>query len=118
MPKKLKSARRKRSAPRAPRRRLASDQVAQGRARETALAELVHDVRTPLTGILALSELLAVSELPERERGWAKTIKSIAEHLTLLTSLIVDAVRSDAKGLVLRQELMHPRQIAEAIGAS
>ena len=89
-----------------------------GRSLETALAELAHDVRTPLTGILALSELLAVSELPERERGWAKTIKSIAEHLTLLTSLIVDAVRSDAKGLVLRRELMRPRQLAEALGAS
>ena len=92
--------------------------VPRGRSLETALAELAHDVRTPLTGILALSELLAVSELPERERGWAKTIKSIAEHLTLLTSLIVDAVRSDAKGLVLRRELMRPRQLAEALGAS
>ena len=31
---------------------------------ETALAALAHDIRTPLTGILALAELLAASDLP------------------------------------------------------
>ena len=116
MPKKVKPARRKRTVQRAPRRRRAT--ASRGRSLETALAEFAHDVRTPLTGILALSELLSVSELPERERGWAQTIKSTAEHLTLLTSLIVDAVRKEAKGLVLRQELMRPRQLADALGAS
>ena len=40
-------------------------------ADETALATLAHDIRTPLTGILALSELIAAADLPERERQWA-----------------------------------------------
>ena len=35
---------------------------------ETALAAFAHEVRTPLTGILAISNLLATSELDERER--------------------------------------------------
>ena len=39
------------------------------RAIETALAGLAHDIRTPLTGILALAELLRASDLPDRERG-------------------------------------------------
>ena len=38
---------------------------------EAALASLAHDIRTPLTGILALAELLAASDLGERERRWA-----------------------------------------------
>jgi two-component system, sensor histidine kinase len=88
------------------------------RAIEATLAELAHDIRTPLTGILALGELLAASELADRERGWAVAIKSTAEHLALLTSLIVDAVRADAKGLVLRREFMRPRRFAEAVAAS
>ncbi|HYS47444.1 MAG TPA: histidine kinase dimerization/phospho-acceptor domain-containing protein, partial [Xanthobacteraceae bacterium] len=41
------------------------------RAIDAALAALAHEVRTPLTGILALSELIAASDLPARERGWA-----------------------------------------------
>ena len=73
---------------------------------EATLADLAHEIRTPLTGILALGELLATSGLGERERGWANAIKSTAEHLAMLTSLIVDAARSDAKGLTLRRELI------------
>ena len=88
------------------------------RAIEATLADIAHEIRTPLTGILALGELLATSELGERERGWATAIKSTAEHLALLTSLIVDAARADAKGLVLRRELIRPRRLADALAAS
>src|SRR4029077_4666968 len=88
------------------------------RAIEATLADIAHEIRTPLTGILALGELLTTSELGERERGWAAAIKSTAEHLALLTSLIVDAARADAKGLVLRRELIRPRRFAEVRAAS
>jgi CheY-like chemotaxis protein len=91
---------------------------ASARAVEATLAELAHEIRTPLTGILALGELLTTSELGKRERGWAAAIKSTAEHLTMLTSLIVDAARADAKGLVLRRELIRPRSLAEALAVS
>jgi two-component system, sensor histidine kinase len=85
---------------------------------EGTLADLAHEIRTPLTGILALGELLVTSELGERERGWATSIKSTAEHLSLLTSLIVDAARTGAKGLVLRRELIRPRRFAAALAAT
>lgn len=86
------------------------------RAAEAALAGIAHDIRTPLTGIVALAELLAASNLGEREREWAKAVKSGADHLAGLTSLIVDAVKSDAAGLVLRSEPFSPRALAEAVG--
>jgi signal transduction histidine kinase len=105
MPKTRTSARKHR-AKRTARRRARAPQA---RAIEATLADIAHEIRTPLTGILALGELLATSELGERERGWATAIKSTAEHLALLTSLIVDAARADAKGLVLRRELIRPR---------
>ena len=34
---------------------------------QAALAAFAHEVRTPLTGILAISDLLATSDLGERE---------------------------------------------------
>ncbi|MBK5961380.1 hybrid sensor histidine kinase/response regulator [Rhodoplanes elegans] len=71
---------------------------------ERLLASLAHEIRTPLTGILAISELLAMSPLGTRERGWVEALKSSAEHLTALTSLIVDGARAGEKGLVLRHE--------------
>src|SRR5436305_12764000 len=88
------------------------------RALEATLAALAHDIRTPLTGILAMSELLLTSGLGERERGWAAAIKSTAEHLATVTSLIVDAARAEAKGLVLQCARFQPRQLAEALGAA
>src|SRR5688572_11332909 len=88
------------------------------RAIETTLAELAHEIRTPLTGILALGELLATAGLPPREREWAMAIKTTGEHLTMLTSLIVDAVRADTRGLVLRRDLIRPRAFAQSLAAS
>jgi CheY-like chemotaxis protein/nitrogen-specific signal transduction histidine kinase len=117
MPKTRKSvAKRVRRSKHAPPRRRAP--APNARAIKATLAELAHDIRTPLTGILALGELLAASALGERERGWAVAIKSTAEHLALVTSLIVDAARADAKGLVLRREHMQPRRFADALAAS
>jgi two-component system, sensor histidine kinase len=86
------------------------------RAIEASLAGIAHDIRTPLTGVLALAELLASSDLGERERQWANAIKSGAEHLAALTTLIVDAAKVDATGLTLRREPFSPRRLAEAVG--
>ena len=65
---------------------------------EAALAAFAHEVRTPLTGILAISDLLATSDLDERERRWVDTIKAGAEHLASLATLFVDAARSNGAG--------------------
>ena len=61
---------------------------------EAALAAFAHEVRTPLTGILAISDLLATSDLDERERRWVDTIKAGAEHLASLATLFVDAAQA------------------------
>jgi two-component system, sensor histidine kinase len=83
------------------------------RATEAALAAFAHDIRTALTGILALGELLASSGLGERERRWAVGIKTSAEHLASLTTLVIDAAKSDAGGLVLQQQPFRPRRLVE-----
>src|SRR5258706_5758099 len=111
-------ARRRRSAGKRRAKRVTRSRRPYPRAVEATLADVAHEIRTPLTGILALGELLATSELGARERAWATAIKSTAEHLALLTSLIVDAARADAKGLVLRRELIRPRRLPEVLTAS
>jgi K+-sensing histidine kinase KdpD/CheY-like chemotaxis protein len=88
------------------------------RADEIALAAFAHDIRTALTGILALGELLASSNLGDRERRWAAGIKGSAEHLAALTTLVVDAARADAGSLTLREEIFRPRRVIEALANS
>jgi CheY-like chemotaxis protein len=85
---------------------------------ETALATFAHEVRTPLTGILAISDLLATSDLGVRERRWVDTIKVGAEHLASLATLFVDAARSGRSGFALRQEFFDLRAFARKIGDS
>jgi two-component system, sensor histidine kinase len=83
---------------------------------ETVLAVFAHDIRTALTGILALGELLASSNLGERERRWATGIKDSAEHLASLTTLVIDAAKAGAGSLTLQQEIVRPRRLITAIG--
>ena len=88
------------------------------RATEIALANLAHDIRTPLTGILALSELLLASELPDRERRWAAAMKDAASHLARLTTLVVDAAKAGGSGLVLNPEPFALRELVDAVAQS
>jgi two-component system, sensor histidine kinase len=85
---------------------------------ETALATFAHEVRTPLTGILAISDLLATSDLDERERRWVDTIKAGAEHLASLATLFVDAARSGRSGFGVRQDFFDLRTLARSVGDS
>lgn len=100
--------------PQATRRVAARDSAAV----EAMLAAFAHEVRTPLTGILALSELLSTSELAERERHWVEALKNAAEHLTALTTLIVDSAKAKAKGVVLQREAFDARLFAKALAES
>jgi signal transduction histidine kinase len=85
---------------------------------ETALATFAHEVRTPLTGILAISDLLATSDLGERERRWVDTIKAGAEHLASLATLFVDAARRGRSGFGVRQDFFGLRTLAQNAGDS
>jgi len=85
---------------------------------QAALAAFAHEVRTPLTGILAISDLLATSDLGERERRWADTIKAGAEHLANLATLFVDAAKTANGGGCERQNMFDLPALARAAGDS
>jgi two-component system, sensor histidine kinase len=85
---------------------------------EAVLAVFAHEVRTPLTGILAISDLLATSDLPARERRWVDTIKAGAEHLASLATLFVDAAKSSESGLAVRRDFFDLRALARNAGDS
>src|SRR5882724_1748408 len=85
---------------------------------EEALADFAHEVSTPLTGILAISDLLATSDLGERERRWVDTIKAGAEHLASLATLFVDAAKDRGAVASLREDLFDLRALARNAGDS
>jgi two-component system, sensor histidine kinase len=85
---------------------------------EASLVAYAHDIRTALTGILALSELLASSAIGERERRWASGIKGSAEHLSALTTLMIDAAKADGGTLKLREDVFGMRELVAALANS
>jgi two-component system, sensor histidine kinase len=101
-----------------PARRRALRRSRGAHAHEAALAAFAHDIRTALTGILALGELLASSTLGESERSWAAGIKASAEHLASLTTLVLDAAKADTRSLTLREEVFGPRRLIEFLADS
>jgi two-component system, sensor histidine kinase len=105
----------RRRKPRKPSRRRAAAPASRQGAKEAVLAVFAHDIRTALTGILALGELLASSNLGERERRWAAGIKDSAEHLASLTTLVIDAAKADAGSLTLQHEIFRPRRTIDVL---
>ena len=101
-----------------PARRRSSRRSVAARAHEAALGAFAHDIRTALTGILALGELLASSTLGKNERSWAAGIKASAEHLASLTTLVLDAAKAETGSLTLREEVFRPRRLVEFLADS
>src|SRR5579862_483726 len=112
---------RSKSARKRSKKKPAAKRLRRGPARQTteaALAAFAHDIRTSLTGILALGELLASSNLGERERRWAAGIKVGAEHLAALTTLIIDDAKAAAGALTLQRQPFRLRRLIADVAQS
>ncbi len=70
-------------------------------AKSSFLATLGHEVRTPMTGVLGMSELLLDSPLDERQRGYADAIHKAGTHLLRLVNDTLDLARIEAGRLQL-----------------
>ena len=75
-------------------RRLAAER--QNRAKSEFLADVGHEIRTPMTGLLGMAELLLRSGLDPRQRDYALTVRRSGEHLMKLVDDLLDLSRIEA----------------------
>ena len=85
--------------------------VAAAEARETALratdaksaflATITHEIRTPMTGVLGISDALLETDLPEENRNQVATIKRLSETLVSMVNDILDYSKIEAGKLTL-----------------
>lgn len=80
-------------------KRALAEQASEAKSR--FLATLGHEVRTPMTGVLGMSELLRGSRLDERQRGQVDAIHRAGEHLLRLVNDALDLARIEAGKLEL-----------------
>ncbi|MDN5924673.1 MAG: hybrid sensor histidine kinase/response regulator, partial [Xanthomonadales bacterium] len=70
-------------------------------AKTTFLATLGHEIRTPMTGVLGMAELLTQTALDPRQRGFVDTIQRSGGVLLKLVNDALDMARIEAGRLPL-----------------
>ncbi len=74
-------------------------------AKTRFLAMLGHEIRTPMTGVLGMAELLQRSELSTRQRQQVDSIQRAGEHLLHLVNDALDLARIESGKLVLDEKV-------------
>lgn len=72
-------------------------------AKSHFLATLGHEVRTPMTGVLGMAELLLQTPLDRRQHGYASAIDTAGRHLLRLVNDALDLARIEAGKLSLER---------------
>ena len=73
-------------------------------AKSRFLATLGHEIRTPMTGVLGMSELLLAGDLAPRQRSQVDSIQRAGQHLLRLVNDALDLARIEAGKLSLLDE--------------
>lgn len=88
-------------------------------AKTQFLATLGHEVRTPMTGVMGMSELLLATRLDEKQQSYTHAIQNAGSHLLRLVNDALDIARIEAGKLELQQKAFNVRAlIDEVVGLS
>lgn len=88
------------------------------KAKDRFLANISHDIRTPLNAIIGFSEAMLTSDSIERGRNSARTILRESEHLLSLINEILDHAKLEAGRIDLVQRPVDVRELAEEVLSS
>ncbi|MGQ4661598.1 ATP-binding protein [Lysobacter sp. F6437] len=86
-------------------------------AKTRFLATLGHEVRTPMTGVLGMTELLLGTPLDPRQRGYADSIRGAGEHLLRLVNDALDLARIESGKLELAEQPFDLRALVDDVAA-
>ncbi|WP_363798057.1 ATP-binding protein [Lysobacter firmicutimachus] len=85
-------------------------------AKTRFLATLGHEVRTPMTGVLGMSELLLDTPLDQKQREYTQSIRRAGEHLLRLVNDALDLARIESGRLELADEAFDLRALVAEAG--
>ncbi len=73
----------------------------EGKLRSQLFANMSHDLRTPMAGILGLVDLMRATKLTEEQSGYVETIRASNQTLLALLNDVIDFARIDEGKLPL-----------------
>ncbi|MBB3225799.1 signal transduction histidine kinase/ligand-binding sensor domain-containing protein/ActR/RegA family two-component response regulator [Luteibacter sp. Sphag1AF] len=85
--------------------------VAANQAKTDFMATLGHEIRTPMTGMLGMAELLARTPLDAKQQHYVDTVRRSGAWLLRLVDETLDLARIEARQLVLENECCSLRAI-------
>lgn len=89
--------------------RMAADSASQ--AKSTFLATMSHEVRTPLNGILGMTQVMALHPLEDQQRERVEVIRRSGETLLGTLNAVLDLSRIEAGRMELIDGVVRPAQI-------
>ena len=85
------------------------------RAKSSFLANISHELRTPMNGVIAISELMLDTPLDEEQRDYANTVRSSAEALLVVINDVLDFSRIEAGRIVMSREPLDLARVAREV---
>ncbi|MEZ5465642.1 MAG: ATP-binding protein [Lysobacteraceae bacterium] len=86
-------------------------------AKSRFLATMGHEIRTPMTGVLGMSELLLESSLQPKQRQRVEAIHRSGQHMLRLLNDALDLSRIEAGRLSLQNAAFSPRAVIDDVCA-
>lgn len=84
-------------------------------AKSEFLANVSHEVRTPMNGIIGMTGLLLDTELTPQQREFAETVRVSSEALLTILNDILDFSKIEAGKLRLEKSAFDVREIVEGV---
>ena len=81
----------------------------------TFLANLNHEIRTPLSGILGMADLLLETDLSDEQRDYVATTRLCAENLFHILNATLEYSALEAGQLTLEETEFSPQDIVDSV---